>query len=1258
MLVYLSKRIAIPNNVKLNCISWNKDQGWISCGGDSGLLKVLKLETATDVKDPGAKGVSAPSNLSMNQTLEGHTGGVMCTTWNPLFRKLTTSDESGLIIVWMLHKGSWFEEMVNNRNKSVVRDMKWTADGKKICIVYEDGAVIVGSVDGNRLWGKELNMPLKFVEWSPDGRLIIFVTSDSEVWVYDSEGTRIRSVPLTSLDPEGSGDIPLVGIHWHYQEGTSRVSTGGPLHYSHPDNAPSLCLAMRNGMILLCRGDEDTNPVVIDADMKITSCKWDHSGNVLAITGSVKDSGKSKNSSKDEDGSKMGTNQIKFYDPYGKLLRITKIPGDNIAGICWEGTGLRLALAVDTFIFFANIRPVYTWTYLANSIVYAFSKSDKRDSNLVFWDLTTGEAFLKVVNGLKFLASSGDYCAVLLAERNKKDPKDKEITYTIQLRNSIGAIVDCKTVPFAPKYVSMGSYHIVCANDRTVYTWQFQSLVSKSSLTSSASDNNLDNMDKTSKMSMKSKERIFDVQSSELTPAQSPETFKIQYDIIPDPVVSITVDEKFLVIGRKNGVIVRYTLPHLTQENTYNSGVEPFRMELNCISSRLAIIDSNGVLSVLDLEAKIIEGEEKSNNNVGQSCGKRMNIDKKDVWDVKWAEDNDEMLCIMEKTKLIIYRGEVAEDPIVSSGYIARFKDLEVKSVLLDELMVKPDQPNKECVVDYESKSLREVREKITVEGLQGGYLYAEKSPHPRLYKLIAQSALEVLDLNMAEKSFVKSNDYYGIQLVKQLSAMPDKIKARAEVAVYLKRFDEAENIYREIDRRDLALDMRRKIGDDTRVVHLLQTYGGGNDQLVRDAWNRIGEYYADRFKWKKAVQYFQQSRDIDRLVECYYRLEDFNNLAKLRLDIADGSPLLVSLASRFESVGMYEEAVDCHLRSNNPKAAVDCCIALNRWDKALELAEAHDFPQVEGLLQRYASKLVSNDRYLEAVELYRRANKPTEAALLIGEVADIAARKDVKPSLAKKLHVLAAFEVERHRKRTMDLATQAITVGGTIAQTTAATLETLMMTNLDTQTGAGVTLGTTTVGKKASKAFGNAWRGAAAYHFYMLAHRQLYAGNTDAAMRTSIKLCEYDDIIEPRAVYSLLCISSLRAKFYGVCSKAFVKLETLSNGITDAIRDEIQTLAVHIFVQHSPVDPAPLPEVYMKCLELGKSFKACVVTGRAIQESASFMCKTCRHSMLEAEKGNLVNCPLCHSSLNATESNTKNIDKLGGSSLASVMAI
>lgn len=40
MFIYLSKKVAIPNGVKLKCLSWNSEQGWIACGGDNGLLKV------------------------------------------------------------------------------------------------------------------------------------------------------------------------------------------------------------------------------------------------------------------------------------------------------------------------------------------------------------------------------------------------------------------------------------------------------------------------------------------------------------------------------------------------------------------------------------------------------------------------------------------------------------------------------------------------------------------------------------------------------------------------------------------------------------------------------------------------------------------------------------------------------------------------------------------------------------------------------------------------------------------------------------------------------------------------------------------------------------------------------------------------------------------------------------------------------------------------------------------------------------------
>lgn len=51
-----------------------------------------------------SRGLTATSNLSMNQTLEGHSENIQVITWNESHKKLTTSDQNGVIIVWMIYK--------------------------------------------------------------------------------------------------------------------------------------------------------------------------------------------------------------------------------------------------------------------------------------------------------------------------------------------------------------------------------------------------------------------------------------------------------------------------------------------------------------------------------------------------------------------------------------------------------------------------------------------------------------------------------------------------------------------------------------------------------------------------------------------------------------------------------------------------------------------------------------------------------------------------------------------------------------------------------------------------------------------------------------------------------------------------------------------------------------------------------------------------------------------------------------------------
>lgn len=301
MFIYLNKKIkiAIPDPIDVNALAWNQEEGWIVVGGEQGLLKVLKLDDVTS-----REGASGSGNLLMNQNLSGHKGAVQVVTWNEQYRRLTTSDSTGLIIVWMLWKGKWYEEMVNNRNVSVVKDMEWNADGQKICIIYEDGMVIVGGVDGTRLWGNDLKMNLVQVAWSPDGKKILFGTDQGKVHIYDNIGTAIAEINILCL--EGCTEIPmLTSIDWY----------SGAFGYVE-DNCPTLCICFENGRLQIMRSDTDNEPILIDAEMKVVACKWNQHGTVLAIAGSE---------SVQTDDETESVNVLQFYTPMGENLRTLKV---------------------------------------------------------------------------------------------------------------------------------------------------------------------------------------------------------------------------------------------------------------------------------------------------------------------------------------------------------------------------------------------------------------------------------------------------------------------------------------------------------------------------------------------------------------------------------------------------------------------------------------------------------------------------------------------------------------------------------------------------------------------------------------------------------------------------------------------------------------------------------------------------------------------------------------------------------------------
>lgn len=311
--------------------------------------------------------------------------------------------------------------------------------------------------------------------------------------------------------------------------------------------------------------------------------------------------------------------------------------------------------------------------------------------------------------------------------------------------------------------------------------------------------------------------------------------------ISKDPICCIAMSETILLIARTSGSIVEYSIPHVATRNHHTISTRASKMSINSNSSRAAIIDATGILTTIDLV--------DSRETVSGLATAR--IERKDVWAMCWAKDNPQLLAIMEKTRMYVLRGADPEEPISCSGYFCSFEDLEITGVLLDEIVngaASPDKSNH--LLQLRVKSLRDTEELLTHVGITEAKNFIEDNPHPRLWRLLAEAALKEFNLDIAENGFVRCNNYPGIQLIKRLRSIQNENLQKAEVAAFFGRFDEAEKLYIDEDRRDLAIDLRQTLCDWFRTVQIYRMGPGISDQQMEHAWKEIGKHFANLRSW------------------------------------------------------------------------------------------------------------------------------------------------------------------------------------------------------------------------------------------------------------------------------------------------------------------------------------------------------------------------------------------------------------------------
>uniref|UniRef100_A0A0R3RYI0 ANAPC4_WD40 domain-containing protein n=1 Tax=Elaeophora elaphi TaxID=1147741 RepID=A0A0R3RYI0_9BILA len=998
------------------------------------------------------------------------------------------------------------------------------------------GQAIVGSVDGSRLWNRNIASNLVALCWSGDSALVLFGLMDGEIHAYDATGVFVHKLRMVCIE---------------------NVELETALN----------------------------NPVIVKLpNMILSKARWSPDGSMVAICGLQTDS---------EDEKCI----VHFATAYGEPLRNLTIPGQAIADISWESDGLRLCAAVDSHLFFANIRPDYKWAYCGQTVIYSYERVESKEHCVVFFQTKLEEAYLQYVKPIVALTASNEHCVLISRVENQIGQ------YLMQICNGIGTTVDSKCISLEPKYVAMTDSQVVIANDSSFSIWQYNIPCAISRTANSSTDDSIAN-----------DQKLYYVDENDEIDRTSSNLMRRRSQRPKDEICAIGISKKFILVCRNSGMANYYSLPDVTLKSVVDLGCCVEKLELNCNGTRLAALTAKG-LKLFEL---------RDGGTVISSY-----LERSDVWNVKWDSEKDDTIAVMEKTRLYVVRNKETEEPVNNSGYICSFKNLVVRTVLLDELMKNPETPHKSFIIDVEIKLLRNVKNLLENMQIQEATSFIEKNNHPKLWALLAEVALNRLDIDIAEHAFVMLKDYAGIQLIKRINALQCDEFKKAEVAAFYGHIDEAEKIYMENDRRDLAIELREKMNDWFRIMEILQKgKQPGDDELLKKACNHVGDYYAERQKWKQAESYYEKAENHKQLMRCYLMDDNYDNLELLAKRLPDGDKLVSEIGEVFVSAGLCEQAVQCFVRCGMLNEALDVCIQLNQWEQAVQLSKTYNLRDVHLLLGRYAEHLTgSNEKTLAAVQLYRRAGKYLEAARIIFDIANDERAKQAEALRLKKLYVMGALLVEQyHEQSKLEIAKESINKSD-------AEIALKGLLEVDYKTSLAD-----------SNLIDNAWRGAEAYHFYMLTHRQLYDGDVDGAMVTALHLTDYEDLIDSAEIYSLLALSSCAARQFAVGSRAFIKLESLETFTADE-KETYKKLAIKIFTKYPPKDTrmnkiectecyAQIQDYCQVCPSCDVKFSTCVVTGRPLLGHQFWLCPICKHRAYEQEINSLQFCPLCHAKL------------------------
>ena len=1272
----LLRRINIQRSEQLSQISINPMTNFFCIGDSKGFLQIINYPQIISQSQPVSRDESFSQGENKNcfQFISNiqHKYSISLITWNICYNKITTVDSEGTLVVWTRKNGYYDIEMVNKREESYIRGVKWSKNGKYICFVYEDGQIFTGLVEGNHDWYNTLESGLAFVEFSSDNTKILIAKKKEKIYIFSINGQQIGEL---NLEPPFN-EYDIVSIDWwcdyrKYYNDIISIEEKVSENNNNTNNknkkeitevwaketmnendynkfSKHLMIAFSNGVILFYDDENDKEPKEVKTQLnKIIGAQWESRGTFFIVAGNFNDS---KQDNKSENNSKA---IVLFYNLEGEIIKILICPNKIFSFSL--GNSTTIALEAQNIIYTGFIKYNYKWTFFSSTVVVGYLIGDNK-YNVLYLDIENNAKLSKNIYNLLGMVSNDSFC-VLFTERG-------EGIYNILFTNNFGNVTDKKKCPIKPILFAINNDYLIVSDRNYIYILIFKKNIppnKKGKKKNSNSDNGSKSNTNTKvkknngRKSIKKLNLNLDHKSMKeivfFIDEENIDINKINYSYTSfiegvnnlktkDEIISISISSNNFYISRSLGNIYQYDLTSLKVVNKFSFKEKIKKFGVSPFETYLWSIDVNDVLRIHNIK---YQGKEKEKNN------KQLNeFIQKEVWELEWANKREDFeenfedtldFVTIERNKLFFYSNLSPEsDPYICSDYLAVYIDNEAIVVKLEDLINNKNNANinpNNFIKKYENKILAQFNNMIdTGKSNEEIYEFVKNNPSKNLWRRLTAKAMENLDFDTAHKSMLQMNDFNGIEFLKRMKNLKDPELQKAEIAQYNSNYEEASKLFSKSNRNDLNLAMMMKLGKWQQVTEMMDNdEKDTKEEHKKMAYNNYADELFEKKEYDKAEEYYKKAGNIKGITNCYFAKEEYDKAAKMLDVIPEEDEYLEEMGNKFLALGMCQEAVLAFTKHGNIKKGIESYINCNKWEEAIDLSAKNGFIYMQQLVDKFSDQFRLSGKKLDLVNLYRKANMSVEVYKYLCEIAEDMKNLGVEPISIKKIYVLAALELEKYKSQ----INQQIEEEG-------------LFNDINDRNNGKININyiDEALKKEIDKIKNNHWRGAEAYHYYLLCQVQLHQKKYNSCCKTVMRLRFYEDILGTETVYRLIAICSYMNKCYKFFADA---LGILSNdkSICINLRLKYKQMAKEFFLKNKPENidekfykcpnpncQEPISEYDTFCNTCGYVMYGCVLSGRSILDNKYFKCKQCRNKTIkiEVKKKQFKHCPLCHVTL------------------------